>query len=89
MGRDEMQNVQLLDVDHVSRHIDDIIMYYGADDHWCPRSYLNEMKARFPTGKILLCDRGFDHAFVLESSKEVAEMVATWVQETIDDLTDN
>ena len=41
------------------------------------------MKEKFPDGEIYLCERKFKHAFVLESSEEVAEMVASWIQDVI------
>ena len=41
------------------------------------------MKKKFPDGEIYLCERKFKHAFVLESSEEVAEMVAPWIRDAI------
>ena len=37
------------------------------------------MKEKFPDGEIHLCRRDFEHAFVLESSHDVACMVWEWI----------
>lgn len=60
-----------------------LTFYYGAADAWCPVQYYEEMKADFPGGDIQLCEKGIWHAFVLESSKEVAEMVVEWLQDDL------
>ena len=67
----------------IEQNLKKLIFYYGATDHWAPVSYYEDMKKKFPDGEIYLCERKFKHAFVLESSEEVAEMVAPWIQEVI------
>ena len=64
----------------IGQNVKKLIFYYGATDHWAPVSYYEDMKNKFPEGEIYLCERKFKHAFVLESSEEVAEMVALWIQ---------
>ena len=53
--------------------------------HQSPITY-EDMKKKFPDGEIYLCERKFKHAFVLESSEEVAEMVAPWIRDVITGL---
>jgi len=60
----------------IEQNLKKLICYYGATDHWAPVTYYEDIKEKFPDGKIFLCGRKFKHAFVLESSEEVAEMVA-------------
>ena len=67
----------------IEQNLKKLIFYYGTTDHWAPVSYYEDMKKKFPDGEIYLCERKFKHAFVLESSEEVAEMVAPWIQEVI------
>lgn len=67
----------------IEQNLKKLIFYYGATDHWAPVSYYEDMKKKFPDGEIYLCERKFKHAFVLESSEEVAEMVAPWIQDAI------
>lgn len=74
------ENFVCFDTKVIETNLEKLIFYYGTTDRWVPVSYYEDMKARFPRGEIHLCKRKFDHAFVLESSKEVAEMVASWIQ---------
>jgi len=67
----------------IEQNLKKLIFYYGASDHWSSVTYYEEMKEKFPDGKIYLRERKLKHAFVLESSEEVAEMVAPWTQEMI------
>jgi len=67
----------------IEQNLKKLIFYYGATDHWTPVTYYEDMKEKFPDGEIYLCERRLKHAFVLESSEEVAEMVAPWIQEVI------
>ncbi|KAJ7351004.1 hypothetical protein OS493_037361 [Desmophyllum pertusum] len=83
MAQDEMKEVVHPDDEVIEQNLKKLIFYYGATDHWAPVSYCEDMKMRFPEGEIYLCERKFQHAFVLESSEEVAEMVASWIQGVI------
>ncbi|EDO34015.1 predicted protein, partial [Nematostella vectensis] len=76
----EMQEVQDLDTEVIGNNLKKIIFYYGSSDQWAPVSYYEELKSRFPEGEIYLCQRGFEHAFVLSASVEVAEMVWGWIE---------
>lgn len=83
MAQEEMTDVVHRDDKVIETNLEKLIFYYGTTDKWVPVSYYEDVKERFPKGEIYLCDRKFDHAFVLESSEEVAEMVASWIQKVI------
>lgn len=80
MAKTEFESVNQLNVRMVEDHLPRLVMYYGERDHWCPVSYYEGVKRLFPDGNIRLCEKGFDHAFVLESSEPVAELVAGWIK---------
>ena len=75
----ELQTVNEADYDCIGSYIHKLFFYYGSRDHWCPVEFYENMKSRFPDGDIYLCTRGFEHAFVLESSLEMAELVWSWL----------
>ncbi|XP_077477370.1 lipid droplet-associated hydrolase [Stigmatopora argus] len=80
MGGQEMRKVLERDNTTIEKNLEKLLFYYGATDHWCPVQYYHEIKKDFPTGDFRLCENGFRHAFVLDAGKEVAEMVAEWIQ---------
>uniref|UniRef100_A0A8C7F4C2 Lipid droplet-associated hydrolase n=1 Tax=Oncorhynchus kisutch TaxID=8019 RepID=A0A8C7F4C2_ONCKI len=56
-----------------------LVFYYGACDHWYHVQYHQETKRDFPNGDIRLCSRGIRHALVLDTGKEVADMIVEWI----------
>ncbi|KAF7654324.1 hypothetical protein LDENG_00071090 [Lucifuga dentata] len=80
MGSQEMRKVLERDNMTIRKHLDKLVFYYGATDHWCPVQYYHEIKRDFPNGDFRLCENGFRHAFVLDAGKEVAKMVVEWVR---------
>ncbi|KAG8445702.1 hypothetical protein GDO86_010475 [Hymenochirus boettgeri] len=83
MGSQEMVKVLERDNEAIKQHLSKLIFYYGATDNWCPVQYYEEIKKEFPEGYILLCEKGFRHAFVLDSSKEVATMIVHWLKKRL------
>jgi len=79
----KLRGKQRFQIDRFEQNPKKLIFYYGATDHWTPVTYYEDMKEKFPDGEIYVCERKFKHAFVLESSEEVAEMVAPWIQKVI------
>ena len=79
----EMQSVCSLDTETISKNIERLCFYYGTNDAWCPVEYHHTMKQLFPTGKIYLCSRDIEHAFVLKHSKEMASIVSDWLQSVV------
>lgn len=83
LGGQEMRKVLKRDDTTIGKHLDKLIFYYGATDHWCPLQYYHEIKQDFPLGDFRLCENGFRHAFVLDAGREVAEMVFEWIREDL------
>ncbi|GFQ78591.1 lipid droplet-associated hydrolase [Trichonephila clavata] len=83
LARDELENVTTLDVDNIRENLSRITFYYGANDNWCPYSYYQDLKEIFPQGDIRLDKNNFEHAFVLENSKEMGALVSGWILEEI------
>ncbi|XP_072314263.1 lipid droplet-associated hydrolase [Eucyclogobius newberryi] len=79
MGGQEMKQVLERDNATIKKHLDKLIFYYGATDHWCPVEYFHDMKQDFPDGDFRLCESGFRHAFVLDAGADVAAMVVEWI----------
>ncbi|KAM9315572.1 lipid droplet-associated hydrolase [Gastrophryne carolinensis] len=75
MGSEEMKTVVNRDNDTIKHNLRKLIFYYGANDSWCPVKYYEDIINDFPDGSIWLCNKGFRHAFVLDSSREVASIV--------------
>ncbi|KAM9356095.1 lipid droplet-associated hydrolase isoform 2-T2 [Pholidichthys leucotaenia] len=80
MGGQEMRKVLERDNKTIKEHLNKLIFYYGATDHWCPVEYYHDMKRDFPHGDFRLCENGFRHAFVLDAGWEVAQMVFEWIR---------
>ncbi|XP_047467937.1 lipid droplet-associated hydrolase [Mugil cephalus] len=80
MGGQEMKMVLARDNITIKKHLEKLIFYYGATDHWCPVQYYHDIKQDFPHGDFRLCENGFRHAFVLDAGREVAKMVVEWIQ---------
>ncbi|XP_060128421.1 lipid droplet-associated hydrolase [Zootoca vivipara] len=83
MGHQEMNEVTERDNTAIRKHLKKLTFYYGSEDRWCPRQYYEEMKRDFPNGDIRLCEKGFRHAFVLDSSEEMAADLADWMRDDL------
>lgn len=88
MANMEMQRVKKLDEDLIKRHLSKISFYYGSDDHWCPKSYYYEFKEKFPHADTRFCTDDHDHAFVLEGSKQMADILSSWVERDLHKIND-
>ncbi|XP_034288079.1 lipid droplet-associated hydrolase isoform X1 [Pantherophis guttatus] len=83
LASQEMRNVLERDNSTIKQHLNKLIFYYGSTDSWCPLQYCEEMKMAFPDGDIRICEKGISHSFVLDSSKEMAEMITGWIQDDL------
>lgn len=86
MAHEEFETVNTADYHLIEKHLDKLWFYYGASDYYCPLEYYNEMKERFPKADITLCQSGFEHAFCLESSKEMAAIVWKYLVENVPEI---
>ncbi|XP_052762494.1 lipid droplet-associated hydrolase-like isoform X1 [Mya arenaria] len=80
MAHQEMQAVDKLDVPLLTRHMPILSFYFGSCDGWCPLAYGEELRSRFPTGDIRTCDQGYSHAYVIDASPQMADIVSDWAQ---------
>ncbi|XP_026551136.1 lipid droplet-associated hydrolase isoform X3 [Pseudonaja textilis] len=80
LASQEMRSVKERDNSTIKQHLNKLIFYYGTTDSWCPLQYYEEMKMEFLDGDIRICEKGIRHSFVLDSSKEMAEMIVGWIQ---------
>lgn len=80
MAYNELLQVVEPDLDTIERHKDKILLYYGASDGWCPQSYWEDMRARVKGVEALLCEEGYQHAFVLKHSRQMGEKLARWMK---------
>ena len=76
MAHTEMINVSG-DADHViiDTYAEKLMFYYGTVDQWCPVSNYKNMKTKHCNIDIQLCERKIEHAYVLTSSEEMAEII--------------
>ncbi|CAG8562277.1 16601_t:CDS:2, partial [Acaulospora colombiana] len=65
MANTEMETVKELDEDFYRQHLEKFIFYFTVGDNWAPLNHYDDMLRRFPEGKIILCDQGMPHAFVI------------------------
>lgn len=88
MANMEMQKVVNLDEDLIRRHLPKLSFYYGSDDHWCPKSYYFDFLEKFPHADTRLCTDDHDHAFVLEGSGPMADIISSWIQTDLHKMND-
>eukprot|EP01135_Chromosphaera_perkinsii_P010503 Nk52_evm13s2152 gene=Nk52_evmTU13s2152 len=79
MAADEMKKIKYLDEDHVEKHQRKMVFYFGENDHWVPEHVPGEIEKKFPEAKIMRCEEGHKHAFVLDSGPEMGTKVANWI----------
>ena len=83
MANEEMQTVVEANHDIFETHLKKLWFYYGSCDHWCPVEYYEDMKAKYPSGEIHLCTKGYEHAFVLEASEGMANISWEYLSENV------
>ena len=75
MFNQELTVVNNLNTELLGAHIKKISFYYGAKDRWLPPNAYADMRRRYPGKDIVQCDNGYQHAFVLTESNEMAQYV--------------
>lgn len=88
MALQEMLTVKELDVALVQEHLPKLKFYYGVEDYWCPQKYYREMKAKFPHADVRICQKGLDHAFVIDSSEDMAAILWDWFKPDLHKVVD-
>ena len=79
MAHDEFQEIVQPNHDVIDKHLDKLWFYYGASDHWVPVKYYEDMKAKYPTANIQLCQDDIQHAFCLDAGSSMAIHVVQWL----------
>lgn len=79
MAYKEMDEVKGRDNETLRKNKDKIKLYYGASDGWAPTEYCLNLKNDVPGIDAEICVRNFNHAFVLNCSRQVGSMVANWI----------
>ncbi|RKP11730.1 hypothetical protein BJ684DRAFT_21690, partial [Piptocephalis cylindrospora] len=85
MFANEGEQVLDPDTEILEKYASRIILYYGSDDGWVPRSCYERMRAMHPQVRAYLCEDNLPHAFVLGHGMAMAVKVATWLYELTDE----
>ena len=80
MAYTELRDIRDLDVDNINYNKNKLTFYYGLEDRWCPKAYYYNIKDKCPGVNAILCDKGYQHAFVLKESYQVAQMIVKWIK---------
>ncbi|XP_015371842.1 PREDICTED: uncharacterized protein LOC107167346 [Diuraphis noxia] len=80
MAVDEMDKIYDLDYKPLKDNAKRLNMYFGKTDGWCPTSFYDDISKCVPEAETVLCDKGYQHAFVIGYSDEIAGVVCDWLQ---------
>ncbi|VVC35718.1 Hypothetical protein CINCED_3A009272 [Cinara cedri] len=86
MAIDEMDKVYDLDVKPLKDNANRLHMYFGNCDGWCPTSYYDDITKCVPEVDAVLCDKGYNHAYVIQHSDEMAGIVVDWLKSDLGDV---
>ncbi|KZS08049.1 Lipid droplet-associated hydrolase [Daphnia magna] len=81
MAHDELKVVGELNAEDIRLHSDRLVLYFGTKDHWCPLEHYHNLQLQVPEARAIICPHGFEHAFVLQSSQQMATIVSEWIKE--------
>ncbi|XP_014212970.1 lipid droplet-associated hydrolase [Copidosoma floridanum] len=84
LGENEMHQIKNRNDSTISQHKNKLYLYYGMMDGWVPIRYYEDLKKRFPDIDAHLCKRSFRHAFVLQDSVEMGQMIGDMINKSID-----
>lgn len=79
LAAEEMEKIQELDVDAVQGSKDRLRFYFGKVDGWCPLEYYRNLKEKVPDVDATACTEDYRHAFVLNYSHELADVLSKWI----------
>lgn len=80
LADDEMKHVKELNDEFFKLHGHKLKLYYGASDGWTPLNFYAELKDKHKNVDAEVCSKGYQHTFVLGQSKEVSELVLSWLK---------
>lgn len=79
LALDEMQKIRQLDDETVKSNMNRLKLYYGSRDDWVNNEFYHEIVEAYPEIDAEMCQKGYEHAFVIKSSCEVGKMVSEWI----------
>ncbi|CAL4142224.1 unnamed protein product, partial [Meganyctiphanes norvegica] len=80
MAFHELKEVRNPDLPTLDQFSNNILIYYGAKDGWCPLSFREELLIQLPNINSQICSMNIDHAFVLHSSEDMGKLLAQWMK---------
>lgn len=83
LAREEMKYVKEADHETISKYTDKLWFYYGASDGWTPVKYYKDMVSKHPNLNVQLCQRGFQHSFVLKDDMDMGHIVGDLINEDL------
>ena len=86
MGYTELLQVNEPDIDSLKMFSNKLRFYNGSSDPWCPVEYAKALKAKVPEIDVEMCTKNIPHAFVLEKSNEVAQIVSEWYRDDVSSI---
>lgn len=81
MALQEMLQIRERDNEILMENSENIKLYYGAEDKWCPLINYYNIKKDIPDIDAVICEKGYSHTFVLENSLPLAALISNWIQE--------
>ncbi|XP_059352982.1 lipid droplet-associated hydrolase-like [Daphnia carinata] len=81
LARDQLKMVDELNAKDIRLHSDRLVLYFGTNDRWCPLEYCHNLLRQVPKARAIICPHEFEHAFVLQSSQQMATIVSEWIKE--------
>lgn len=79
MADDEMEIVKEPDYSLIEKNKDRLVFLYSTTDGWTPIEYYERLISKIPDVNVQITDK-YEHAFVLNSSHEVATLISKWIQ---------
>ncbi|KAL6256301.1 hypothetical protein P5V15_012418 [Pogonomyrmex californicus] len=81
LAKEEMKYVREADHEIISKHADKLWFYYGASDNWTPVKYYKNIMLKHPDLNAQLCQRGFQHSFVLKDDIDMGHIIGDLINE--------
>lgn len=79
LADEEMERVIEPDYLHIEQNKKRLTFYYGASDGWTPIEFCKRLKQNIPDINAEVDVHHYSHAFVLRSSIEMGQLVASWM----------
>lgn len=85
MALDEMEKITDYDEELIRNNLHRLKLYYGRTDGWVRKRYYYDIIKKFPEIDAELCNKNYDHAFVIKSGVECGVMVGEWIKESMNE----